>query len=86
MTKTRQVLLALTAAVSLFAGVSKAPANITQVIPEFGDLDRWGVFSLGESNAADKFSDDSSVTGDVGVAGNGDITLTNNARITGDLY
>jgi Ice-binding-like len=68
------------------AGVLQASADITQVIPEFGDLDRWGVFTLGNSSHADRFSADSLVTGDVGVAGNADVTLKDNATINGDLY
>jgi hypothetical protein len=86
MTFSRKTCLLSLIAVSFFGGLFQASANISQTIPEFGDLDRWGVFSLGDGNEPDEFSDDSSVTGDVGVAGNGDITLRDDARITGDLY
>ena len=62
-----------------------ASADLGQVIP-MGDLERWTTFSLGDGSEPDRFSNDSFVQGDVGVAGNGDLTLAGNAAISGDVY
>lgn len=82
MTSFRQSCLLIIVAASFFLGVAKTSANLGLVIPEFGDLDRWGVLSLGTGQFGNRLSVNT-VAGDVGIAGN---ALTGNATINGDLY
>jgi choice-of-anchor A domain-containing protein len=87
MISSRQKWLSLTIAASFFISAFSASANISlQVLPEFGDLERWGVFSLGGYPFSDRLSGNANIQGDVGVAGNGRICLTDTATIEGDLY
>lgn len=69
-------------------GSLTAKADLVTVFPEMGDLLRWAAFSLGGgvSGDTDKTVGTTDIYGDVGVAGNGDITLTGNTTIHGDLY
>jgi hypothetical protein len=69
-----------------FVGVFSAHANLLLALPEAGDLERWGVFSLGAGVFSDHLNNKISITGDVGVAGNGNNDLDGNALITGDYY
>src|SRR5437870_6377965 len=86
MISSREKWLSLTIVASFFIGAFSASANLLQVLPEFGDLERWGAFSLGNYIFSDRLSDNANIQGDVGVAGNGRICLTDNATIEGDLY
>jgi len=65
-------------------------ANLLTTFPQAGDLLRWGAFSLGggvtETDTIDQFVGTTDVYGDVGVAGDGNITLSGSATIHGDLY
>src|SRR6267378_748120 len=83
-------LMPLFAAASLFLGAADIRANISQAIPEFGDLRRWAAFSLGggitETDVIDQFTGTTDIYGDVGVAGDGNISLSGSATIHGDLY
>jgi Ice-binding-like len=83
-------LMPLFAAASLFIPAVGIRADISQAIPEFGDLRRWAVFSLGggvtETDTIDQFTGTTDIYGDVGVAGDGNISLTGSATIHGDLY
>jgi hypothetical protein len=76
--------LSFAAAAFLFAA-SGASADVAQAIPAMGDLERWAVFSLGDLNFGNSLTSGTLVQGDVGVA-NGNISLSGNARIEGDLY
>jgi hypothetical protein len=67
-------------------GILPASANVAQVLPEMGDLDRWAAFTLGAAYGPDHLTNDAAIYGDVGVAGNGDIILNDNAAIYGNLY
>ena len=78
--------LSLAFAGLFFAGVFSAHANLLLALPEAGDLERWGVFSLGAGVFSDHLHDSINITGDVGVAGNGNNELSGNALITGDYY
>ena len=51
-----------------------------------GDLQQWAAFSLGLNGPEDRLLNSAQINGDVGVAGNGDIALTNSATIDGDVY
>ncbi|GEM_PF-2498956 len=82
----RSLLLPLAIAPLLIFGTS-AQANLLTTFPEMGDLLRWGAFSLqgGISDTTD-LSGNTSIQGDVGVAGTGNITMSGNATINGNLY
>jgi hypothetical protein len=85
MTSSRKLCILSIFAGSFFLGVFQASAGLGQVIPEFGDLDRWGVLSLGSGQLGNRLSVNS-VAGDVGIAGKGGIILSGNTTINGDLY
>ena len=76
----------------LLLGGLTAKANLrdTGLFPEMGDLLRWGAFSLGggvnETDTIDQFTGTTDIFGDVGVAGDGNITMNGDATIHGDLY
>jgi len=65
---------------------AQAFADLAQVLPELGDLQRWSVFTLGDNAGPGQLSDNTSIQGDVGAAGVGDITLKGTATIQGNLY
>src|SRR6476659_8157148 len=83
-------LMPLFAAASLFLAPVDIRADISQAVPEFGDLRRWAAFSLGggitETDVIDQFTGTTDIYGDVGVAGDGNISLSGSATIHGDLY
>ena len=87
-----RILLLLGAAMLLLLGGLTAKANLrdTGLFPEMGDLLRWGAFSLGggvnETDTIDQFTGTTDIFGDVGVAGDGNITMNGSATIHGDLY
>jgi hypothetical protein len=82
-----KVLLLLAVAAPFFLGGLTAKANLSSAFPEIGDLERWAVFSLGGTvYMYDDNTGTTDVYGDVGVAGNGNITLQGNAIIHGDLW
>jgi cytoskeletal protein CcmA (bactofilin family) len=69
----------------LFLVVSPLRANIGSILPA-GDLEDWATLSLGLNGSGDRLSNDAQINGDVAVSGNGNIALTNNATIDGDVY
>ena len=90
MTASPKWLMPLFAAASLFLAAADIRADISQAVPEFGDLRRWAAFSLGggitETDVIDQFTGTTDIYGDVGVAGDGNISLSGSATIHGDLY
>jgi cytoskeletal protein CcmA (bactofilin family) len=86
----RKVGLLMALAVPFFLGAFSASAHLLQVLPEMGDLERWGAFSLGggitDTTKADDLDGNTFIKGDVGVAGSGNITMSGNATINGNLY
>jgi choice-of-anchor A domain-containing protein len=72
------------AALALF-GANRASAELGQIVP-MGDLERWGIFTLGNEDQIDRLSNDSTMQSDFGAAGNGNLTLSGNATINGDVY
>lgn len=85
--KTSRLLLIAIAATSLCMTFS-ARANVLQALPSMGDLERWGAFTLGSGGVTetDNMVGTTDIYGDVGVAGNGNITMKGNSTIHGDLY
>jgi hypothetical protein len=77
-------------AFSLLLTAASVRANLLQAFPEMGDLERWGVFSLGgdvtSTTTVNDHSGSTYVKGDVGVAGAGNINMSGSAIIDGDLY
>lgn len=61
-----------------------ASPTVPQVLPELGDLSRFGVMTLGTNGL--QMSGSAMVTGDVEVAGSGTIAMSGYARIDGDFY
>ena len=81
----KNVLLAAVAAAFMLGG-SPAFADLHSPLPELGDLTKWGVFTLGADGLQfDKMSGHTYISGDVGVAGNGNIELSAYATIHGNL-
>src|SRR5437660_8304882 len=78
------------AAVALAAvvlGLNSAFADLTDALPEFASSQRWSIFTLGASTTnGDELHGGVLVAGDVGVAGGGDIVLTDDTSIQGNLY
>jgi len=83
-------LMPLFAAASLFLGAADIRADISQAVPEFGDLRRWAAFSLGggvtETDVIDQFTGTTDIYGDVGFAGDGNSWLSGSGAIHGDSY
>jgi hypothetical protein len=72
---------------ALFLGAISANANLLQALPEMGDLERWGAFSLGAGmTVGNDMKGTTDIYGDVGIAGNGNVNMTGNATVHGDLY
>jgi choice-of-anchor A domain-containing protein len=86
MISSRRYWLLLAMAGSFCVGISGACADLLQVLPEMNDLQRWGVFSLGNSFFSDHFAGHAYINGDVGVAGAGRIKIAGNAITDGNLY
>src|SRR4051812_41348962 len=82
----RRPLFLFAATAGMFLGAFTASADLLQTLPELGDLQRWAVFTLGDGVDADELAGNTSIQGDVGVAGNGNINVTGNAIVHGDVY
>ena len=85
----RSLLLLAVVAPFCFGGLN-AKANLLTVFPEMGDLLRWAAFSgaggVTATDTLDAFSGTTDIFGDVGIAGDGDLTLSGGATIHGNLY
>jgi hypothetical protein len=77
--------LPIAASLILLAGV-QAKADVSGVIPEIGDIERWTVFSLGDGNNFSRGFGHSVIDGDLGLAGNGKFLMAGHAAINGDVY
>jgi len=74
------------AASLILLGGAQAKADVSGVIPEIGDLERWTVFSLGDGNNFSRAFGHSLIDGDLGLAGNGNFLMGGHATINGDVY
>jgi len=74
------------AASLILLGAVQAKADVSGVIPEIGDLERWTVFSLGDGNNFSRAFGHSLIDGDLGLAGNGNFLMGGHATINGDVY
>jgi cytoskeletal protein CcmA (bactofilin family) len=70
----------------LWLAAASARAALSDSVPELNDLQRWSVFSLGSTIKPDQFSNNSFIQGDVGAAGFGNVSLSDHARIEGNVY
>jgi hypothetical protein len=77
--------LPIAASLILLGGV-QAKADVSDVIPEIGDLERWTVFSLGDGNNFSRAFGHSLIDGDLGLAGNGNFLMGGHATVNGDVY
>jgi hypothetical protein len=77
--------LPIAASLILLGGV-QAKADVSDVIPEIGDLERWTVFSLGDGNNFSRAFGHALIDGDLGLAGNGNFLMGGHAIINGDVY
>ena len=77
--------LPIAASLVLLGGVH-AKADVSDVIPEIGDLERWTVFSLGDGHNFSRAFRHALIDGDLGLAGNGDFLMGGHATINGDVY
>jgi len=67
-------------------GGGHAKADVSDVIPEIGDLERWTVFSLGGGHNFSRAFGHAFIDGDLGLAGNGDFLMGGHATVDGDVY
>src|SRR5256714_15022103 len=74
------------AASLILLGAAHAKADVSGVIPEIGDLERWTAFSLGNGNNFSRAFGHSVIDGDLGLAGNGNFLMGGPATINGDVY
>jgi choice-of-anchor A domain-containing protein len=65
--------------------VSPLRADIDSILP-LGDLGQWGAFSLGLNGPDDRLFNGAQLNGNIGVAGNGSITMAGSTSINGDVY
>ena len=77
--------LPIAASLILLGGV-QAKADVSDVIPEIDDLERWTVFSLGDGNNFSRAFGHAFIDGYLGPAGNGNFLMGGNATINGDVY
>ena len=77
--------LPIAASFILLGGV-QAKADVSQAIPEIGDLERWTAFSLGAGNRFSQAFGHTQFDGDFGLAGNGNFLISGNATINSDIY
>ena len=77
--------LPIAASLILLGGV-QAKADVSGVIPEIGDLERWTVFSLGDGNNFSRAFGHALIDGDLGLAGNGNLLMGGYATVNGDVY
>lgn len=74
------------AASLIWLGTPHLEADVSQAIPEFGDLDRWTVFSLGNGSRFGSAVGHALIDGDLGLAGNGTFLMAGHATVNGDVY
>jgi hypothetical protein len=67
-------------------GATHVRADVSTVIPEIGDLERWTAFSLGDGNNFSRAFRQALIDGDLGLAGNGTFLMDGSASVNGDVY
>src|SRR5438874_5794309 len=74
------------AASFVLLGAAHTKADVSGVIPEIGDLERWTAFSLGDGNNFSRAFGHALIDGDLGLAGNGNFLMGGHATVNGDVY
>src|SRR5438309_5846899 len=74
------------AASLILLGAAHVDADVSQAIPEIGDLERWTAFSLGGGNRFGSGFGHASIDGDLGLAGNGNFLIGEQAMVNGDIF
>ena len=70
----------------ILLGVDHAHAEVADVIPELGGLERWTAFSLGGSYYPSHALGQSFIDGDLGLAGTGNFLMGGRVTFDGDVY
>ena len=70
----------------ILLGHGRADADVADVIPQLGDLERWTAFSLGSGNRPSLAFGHLFIDGDLGFAGAGNFLIGGHANVAGDVY
>lgn len=70
----------------ILLGVGHANADVADVIPELGDLERWTAFSLGGGARPNQVFGHGVIHGDLGLAGTGNFLMGDHSTFDGDIY
>jgi hypothetical protein len=81
-----QKLILTIAASFILLGVFHAHAEVSDAIPQLGDLEHWTVFSLGRGNRPSQAYRHALIDGDLGLAGIGTFLIGGHATVDGDIY
>src|SRR5437868_13879418 len=69
----------------ILLGVAHANAEVADVIPELGDLERWTVFSLGGGKHVSQAFGHAPMVGELGMSGNGYLLMGGHATVDGEV-
>jgi Ice-binding-like len=70
----------------ILLGVFRAHAEVSDAIPQLGDLEHWTAFSLGDGNRPSQAYKHALIDGDLGLAGTGTFLIGGHATVDGDIY
>ena len=70
----------------ILLGAGYASAEVADVIPELGGLERWTAFSLGSGYYPSHAFGHSFIDGDLGLAGTGNFLMRGRVTFDGDVY
>ncbi|PYK42245.1 MAG: hypothetical protein DME46_11730 [Verrucomicrobia bacterium] len=70
----------------ILLGLGRANADVADVVPQLGDLERWTTFSLGSGNRPSLAVGHLFIDGDLGFAGAGNFLIGGHSNVAGDVY
>jgi hypothetical protein len=76
----------LTIAASILLVAAHANAEVADVVPGLGDLERWTAFSLGRGYRPSQAFGHLFIDGELGLAGTGNFLIGGHATVDGDIY